>query len=637
MVRSSSKSFVFASRPWSRLGPYTRLFVIASLFCIGSWRAAILAAEPPSVFELPKIQAQYVQLQQKTLQQFKDQDYAGAEKTCRDAITLWPYEATAHYNLACALAHQDHPDAALAALEQSILRGFNQAGAMQEDPDLVTLRELPRFKELVETASTARVDPALAWKHVTKPSAPTNGVALVDASNTDWVPVAQRFQTRFDFSQPAGDIPGKPIVIRQGAAGDLVRKWFEEGTAAGNWGDLYDNRDADHSNMHFADFRTLSRIEYSDIAKQQNLHYGLQLLFQFNRPTIGNSSTALTGKVIWRSQPRLAITQPGGIQQQALQYFSNHIYMYPEHTDHDPSGSDGKGFGDVFPMNTPYCVISQGSSGSDVVFLDAFVLTLAALRPDVKEQLVKRSAIAPVLQQIFRKSNRQVARPEDYFRGLAHPTVFDGTQVNAEAMVRAAHDLTMESIPPVVTIRVIEEDRAEPGVDFCDAAKSEALADTPCAIGRIAKSLKQERRMVVAAETLTFHSRKPDAETPNLKYRWVVLRGDPNRISIKPLNEREDRAEIKIKHHTRMPIAPGAALESSRVDIGVFVSSDNHDSPRRSSPSTTWTMKNVSMTLKVGFSSPITTRPDDAIVIQIRCCNHVSRGETSFAIAVTVI
>ncbi len=197
-----------------------------------------------------------------------------------------------------------------AALEQSILRGFNQAGAMQEDPDLVTLRELPRFKELVETASTARVDPALAWKHVTKPSAPTNGVALVDASNTDWVPVAQRFQTRFDFSQPAGDIPGKPIVIRQGAAGDLVRKWFEEGTAAGNWGDLYDNRDADHSNMHFADFRTLSRIEYSDIAKQQNLHYGLQLLFQFNRPTIGNSSTALTGKVIWRSQPRLAITQP---------------------------------------------------------------------------------------------------------------------------------------------------------------------------------------------------------------------------------------------------------------------------------------------------------------------------------------
>src|SRR5262249_53450719 len=49
------------------------------------------------------------------------------------------------------------------------------------------------------------------------------------------------------------------------------------------------------------------------------------------------------------------------------------------------------------------------------------------------------------------------------------------------------------------------------------------------------------------------------------------LRGDPRRVTIRPLNRARSRAELVVGYHERRPIAPGAALESNRVDVGVFV------------------------------------------------------------------
>lgn len=36
----------------------------------------------------------------------------------------------------------------------------------------------------------------------------------------------------------------KPITTAKGEVGDLLRQWSKDGTAAGNVGDWYDNRDA---------------------------------------------------------------------------------------------------------------------------------------------------------------------------------------------------------------------------------------------------------------------------------------------------------------------------------------------------------------------------------------------------------
>ena len=64
----------------------------------------------------------------------------------------------------------------------------------------------------------------------------------------------------------------------------------------------------------------------------------------------------------------------------------NQLYVYPAHRDYSPRN------GDLFPANTPYILVSRGSSGSDKPFLEAIALILAGLRPDTKQRLVAEDA-----------------------------------------------------------------------------------------------------------------------------------------------------------------------------------------------------------------------------------------------------
>jgi len=50
------------------------------------------------------------------------------------------------------------------------------------------------------------------------------------------------------------------------------------------------------------------------------------------------------------------------------------------------------GWGDLFQVNTPYLVISQGSSGTDQPFLRAFVSAAAALQPETQQRLINLTA-----------------------------------------------------------------------------------------------------------------------------------------------------------------------------------------------------------------------------------------------------
>src|SRR5204863_4470794 len=110
-------------------------------------------------------------------------------------------------------------------------------------------------------------------------------------------------------------------------------------------------------------FPQLQRIVYSAAEVQARLDWAVP---RSVRPGVvfGNSSTALT-PVNGGSNPFQADVNPGGLDMLQREYAGNNIYIFPEHNDHDPGhdGCDG-GFGDVYPTNTPYLIISQGSSGS---------------------------------------------------------------------------------------------------------------------------------------------------------------------------------------------------------------------------------------------------------------------------------
>jgi len=67
----------------------------------------------------------------------------------RQLVRLVPENETAHYNLACSLALCAQPDAAIEALEGAVALGYIDVGHLLTDEDLVSLRDNPRFQEII--------------------------------------------------------------------------------------------------------------------------------------------------------------------------------------------------------------------------------------------------------------------------------------------------------------------------------------------------------------------------------------------------------------------------------------------------------------------------------------------------------
>lgn len=355
----------------------------------------------------------------------------------------------------------------------------------------------------------------------------------------------------------------EPAVRHDSEAGRLVNEWHAAGTAAGNTGDFYDNRDGGHSPLRLDFFPQVQRITYTDAERQQRRDWALATTV---RPgvVVGNSSTSASLRQ-GGSNPRQAYTPANGLALLHAQYRGNNLYVYPEHQDHDP-GPDG----DVFPANTPYLLISQGSSVSDQPFLEAVFLTLAAFQPETKRRLVREGALMPAVQMILRASQQSLAGPDDYLTGRAHPTVFDATNLNLTAMVRRAQAIAPDALPPVAQVRVVSDEAQAPGRDFFDFHPGERLHETPGAVAWVWRGLGGRRRVVVSADS------SYDPNGGRLRFEWAVLRGDPAGIAIRPLNERGSVVEIRLSWPERREVPGSPGLPSGRVDVGLFVHNGHH-------------------------------------------------------------
>jgi len=523
--------------------------------------AAATITPPKSVFERPATQVEYERLQFETTLAFRRNDPVTAASSLEKSLLLSPTDPGDRYNMACALALLGKPDEALEQLDLAIEYGYRNIQHLFTDNDLESLRPIAKFSALA--LRIAELEPPTIESRFPEviPSQIKISKALVERTNTVWDYRTGLFRSFFDIGEKKGI-----AAITSGFSKPkmLLRWWSARGTAAGNHGDLYDNFDGDHSNLAYAGFPQLSHVEYSAEAKLLKLHMGLQNRFLFNSVTVGNSSTAQVGTVFWRSQPRAAYAIPRGAALLHLQYTSNHIYVYVEHEDHDPghNGEDG-GYGDVFPANTPYVVISQGSSGSDQPFLEAIVSSLAAFKPEVKTKLTDTGSLMPAIQMILRRSNKNVVTDEDYLEGKAHPSVFDAAQLDPMRMIRMAHEIEPDNLPPRVALRVVKDSQGP-------AFGGETLFDTPQAIARVFRTVNPSRKMTISAEASSDPQGKP------LKFFWKILRGDPEKIEITPLNEQGSVVDLNLLHHPRMPIHPGSEMESNRVDIGVFVNNGTH-------------------------------------------------------------
>lgn len=338
---------------------------------------------------------------------------------------------------------------------------------------------------------------------------------------------------------------------RQDPAAALLRGYIARGVSAGFDGLLYDNRDRGHSALPRGLFPGLGHLTYAPALQAQGLDYGLGGRILWPLPTLGNSSTAITGGPAPRSLARAAMTFPGEPARAFRGHVANMLYVYPEHRDHDAA--------DLFPAAWPYTVITQGSSFSDRPFLEALAMTMAAFRPETRARLVETGLMAPTLQMLLRRNQAGAYGAEAYLSPASHPSVFDAARLAPDRMVAAAALLSPGEVPPLVRLTVESEDfTTEAGL----AKLSEHLFTTPSAIARVWRGWDGQREMVLsAAET-----RDPNGRP--LRFHWVLLRGDPGRVRVEPLDAEGRRARITVDWHDRVDL-PGGRL-GSRVDVAAI-------------------------------------------------------------------
>ena len=513
-----------------------------------------------NVFEMPLIFPRHVQLQQQLKQSVRAGKIDEMEAASRAGVALMPNDPTWQYNLACALAYRAQKDEALAALDRAITLGFRDDAAIAADTDLQQLGKLPQFAALVAKAKRLKNTPVEGAVQV-KPSTVFMGLpAEINASNTMWDFDRGGFITLLTLTNPELKRLSAYAPLYHGPAPECLSKWFAEDTASGNFGDLYVNRDGGHSPLTVTNFPGLTPVVYCAEAQLHHTHMGLPNTL-FEQPLIGNSSMSMVNGPFWRSMPRAVVTDPYQPVEAFRYFINNQCWFYPSNKDFEPEA------GDLYPANTPYYVVSQGTSYSDQPFMQAFAAAMAAFQPSTKAQLVATKLLAPTLQMILRATQKGVKTPADYVTAAAHPVVFEAAHLDVKAMVEMAHAMKPDEIPPLVALRTLVDLKAEAGIDYFDT-RPEGLFDTPCCIARVVRGTASERHMTLEATTSS-------TAGGGAKFQWVLLQGDPKKVSIKALNDTASRVEISVAYHGvfRPLDAEGLpkALVSSRVDIGCFV------------------------------------------------------------------
>ncbi len=570
---------------------------------------ALNALAAPNVFEMPLVFPKHRALRQRLMESLRAGRADEMEKVCREALELMPTDATWHYNLACALAYYADKQPALDTLERAIELGFRDVNAIQNDNDLKPLTGTPRFKALLEKAKALAHKPVEGITPAAPVTALTGRPVEVNAANTVFDFDSGCFIALIALARADNRKTSAYAADYRGPAAAEVAGWIRSDEASGNFGDLYVNRDGGHSLLAVTNFPGLTPLAYGKDAVAHNAHRGLPNMF-FDQPALGNASLSMVSGPMWRSLPRMAVTDPFQPLNMFRFYVANQLWVFPAHKDYE-SGKD-----DHFPANTPYYVVTQGSSFSDRPFLEAFAATMAAFRPETKRALTVRKALAPVLQMILRATRKGLRTPEDYLTGAAHPAVFDAAGLDAAAMVRMAHAMTPETIPPLVALRVLKDEQAVAGRDFFDL-RPEGLFDTPFAIARVARGVARVRRMTLGASLAP--------EKAGIKFRWVVLQGDPAKVEIKALDANASKVELSVAYHgVYRPAGPDglpSATRSSRVDVGCFVKSGDYYSPPAlvsvcCLPNETRVYRDDGQALSVDYSNAARRYADPALTMQ---------------------
>ena len=428
------------------------------------------------LYDYPRIHVQHSLLRVQLMQAVRAGNITNMEAVCRKGLELMPGDATWQYNLACALAYRATPDAALDALESAVKAGFRNAQAIEDDGDLKRISSNARFKAIVRMARETAGLP-LPGRPVPKQARLTMGTRLVlNKANLSWDFDRGIYTALVKFLRGSGESPEAMAALYDGPAKDVLAALLADGTASGNAGDIYVNRDGDHSRIDLKDFPLLSELRFEGEAKKKGVDRAIPNTLYPGAFVVGNASLAIVSTNDSSSLVRTAMFEPYAMLLLQQCYLNNQFWVFPAHKDYNPETGL-----DRFLGVTPCALMSVGSSGSDRYYVRAALAASAAMRADVKKAAKERKVLGPLMQYLFRRTRKGVESEADYLSEKAHPTAFDRATLDVAKVVQLSNSLTPDSIPPIAlpfsAFVPVKSTDLEKELDFSFKAFPEGLKD----------------------------------------------------------------------------------------------------------------------------------------------------------------
>ena len=386
-----------------------------------NWLVVALAVL--SIWEYPAKQLEHTKLKAAFVNAYRTGDTSTMLETSSKAAALLPEDPTWAYNYACALAYKEDQEPAYVQLEKAIDLGYRDHVSMAADLDLARLKDRKRFAKLIEYARSIAKKPILFGPLASVPTTcgVGNGPLSVGEHNLGW-----------DFEVGAFSVKAK----------------LTGGKAGANRYDLYMNRDGMHSRINVADFPGLTEVMLDREARNRRAHLDFPNMI-FPYPVFGNCSRALQDKSFWRSLPRALMTiDRNKFYLMEKFYFLNQIWVFPANADYPPVGVNG----DLFMSVAPYWIVTSGASWSDLYYLKASLEISRSLKSEVKAAAVSKGMLAPLVQNIIRRSVVGVETEADYLSSKAHPTCMPPNGLNVPKLIKLSKKLKAEEIPPVAII-----------------------------------------------------------------------------------------------------------------------------------------------------------------------------------------
>ena len=471
---------------------------------------AVIAAL--SIWDYPSRAMRHEKLKRDFMVAVRKGDAKSMEAASRKGVELLPDDPTWHYNLACSLAYfPKRANEAFDMLEKAIDLGFRDADAIAVDSDLKNLSGNRRYLELIEYAKEMKSRPLLFGP-----------MATVDATGLFGSSVALGEQNMgWDFDSHC-------FVANLKLATASSAPWS---------GDLYMNRDGNHSRIRTSEFPGITEIILDDEGRRR----GMALDFPntlFPYPLFGNCSRAMVAGPLWRSLPRaLVTTEAAKLPSMERMYLSNQVWVFPSNADTAPVGTNG----DVFASITPYCMTTAGRSFSDIPYLKAALYASAAFHKDTKAEIARNGLLAPTIMTLIRKSLRKVASEDDYTSAKAHPTALPPNGVDTNRLIAAAAEMTSGEVPPLVGLTI----RISPPKDV--PKWPELTYATRYAWAFVLRSEDVKRSFYISAEGAK-------------EYRFVQTHGTGVKVEIEKIAH--NAAKVTIDRRGMHP--------ANRVDIAVF-------------------------------------------------------------------